>query len=168
MDLLELVLKPSAKFIAWDLIILISIFDLGYNMVVSMTFDLPNRKSIPRVPSLNFAMRLFPGTIGEEFFFRFIPLFTCVLVTNANLIAIGITMLVSSAIFGLLHGHWKFLFLQGIGGLIYCLLYLKTGGLEDDLLNQARALLNTSVAHMSFNYTLLTIVFALSKFSNQP
>ncbi len=65
----------------------------------------------------------------EELVFRFIPLFIAVKIAGVSWWVLLVAV-VSSIVFGQLHGTVKNIFTQGPGGLLYCLLFLKCGGFQ--------------------------------------
>lgn len=76
----------------------------------------------------------------EEIFFRMILIGGAVWLLRrkegtpdfAN--SVMIVMIFSSIWFGFAHGHWYNLFIQGVGGFFFALVYLKCGGLRRDYL----------------------------------
>ena len=165
MDILNWILTPSSKLIAWDLILLISLFDCIYLFLMVNIIVLPSRNL---EPSFKLAEE-FKNILFEEATFRFLPLVLSRIIAikiGNNILLLLCTAVISSVIFGYLHGHWKYVFNQGVGGFLYCLLFLKTGGLDFPSLKTFQAFLNVVVIHSLFNYTILAII-ALIIFSKK-
>ena len=109
----------------------------------------------PILPSrfLQFPMPLIILSISidafiEEVLFRLIPLYTAVKIFSKKSYLILGVAIISSVIFGVLHGSpWNIL-IQGEGGLLYSLLYLKSGGLQG---NHNKAISASTFLHASFN-----------------
>ena len=93
--------------------------------------------------------------LAEEVPIRFIPL---TLVTRFWPIptAVIATSILSSAVFGYLHGGAVYILLRGIPGLIYCGVFLKCGGWSR---RPFKALLFTTLAHFSHNALVATPIF---------
>jgi membrane protease YdiL (CAAX protease family) len=110
----------------------------------------------------------------EEVIFRFFPIAASVLIFEKNYKVILVSV-VFSALFGFLHGGWQNIFLQGVCGFVFCLLYLKCGGFSREYLRQdslwkkfkvfagkhSKALYATTFAHIMFNVSLVvaSIIF---------
>ena len=97
---------------------------------------------------------IFIGALVEEFVFRFLPL-TIARLLRLPLVGTLAVALLSSVWFGYVHGGWFFVPIQGIGGFIYSLAYLKSGGFHGKLL---KPLLSTTLVHWGFNSLLVTIL----------
>lgn len=74
---------------------------------------------------------IFFQTLGEEFGFRFCPLY--IVLTARPPAQFGVrptvfVLIIGSLIFGVLHGGWLYIFYQGIGGLGLSVVFLKSGG----------------------------------------
>lgn len=63
--------------------------------------------------------------------------------------------LISSIIFGWLHGGWIFVCFQGVGGYLYSLLFLKCGGLKGYIF---KPLVASTFAHYLHNQIIVLIV----------
>ena len=98
----------------------------------------------------------------EELFFRFTPLILAYRfgkkVLRHPIVAVVAMVIISSIHFGYLHGGFKHVFVQGIGGIFFSLVFLKCGGLKRDY---GRAILSSSLAHFVYNATLFTLEFLL-------
>ena len=53
-----------------------------------------------------------------------------------------------SIAFGLVHGSFKNIFVQGIGGLVYSIIFLKCGGFQRRFF---KAIASSTLAHAAFN-----------------
>lgn len=84
----------------------------------------------------------------EEFIFRFIP--ACVISRNSGLGGKIFAGLISSLLFGYLHGGWTHVPLQGIGGFMYYSLFLKAGGLNNKM-GQSTAGCNAGACNIRYN-----------------
>jgi len=93
----------------------------------------------------------------EEIVFRGIPLHLAVLFSHGRWGFITPVALVSSFVFGWGHGGWEGIFLQGFGGLLYCGLFLKCGGLRGRIL---RPLAMCWAIHLTWNGMELGIAIA--------
>jgi membrane protease YdiL (CAAX protease family) len=152
------------------LILVGTIADLAYSFIASFVMNFLG--IIPDRPVGNLGIEilnwyflptiLFRATI-EELIFRF-PLSCAVITWGVSKKVLG-AALVSSLIFGFLHGgctNFGFIyegvhhiFLQGVGGLFYCLLYLKCGGLNKRFL---KPIVVTTIAHATYNSAVALIV----------
>lgn len=61
-----------------------------------------------------------------------------------------------SVIFGYAHGGWWQVPLQGVGGFIFCLVFLKCGGLEEKF---GKAFFSSSCAHLLLNWIASIFMF---------
>lgn len=77
----------------------------------------------------------------------------------AEEIAVVLLVVCTGAWFGYVHGGAVFIFMQGLGGLVYGVLYLKCGGLHGAV---AKPLITTSLSHGSFNGFIVLLGSALS------
>ena len=95
--------------------------------------------------------------LTEEFLFRVIPLGIAVS-HRASFRTIMITVVLSSIVFGFLHGSWQHIFIQGWGGLIFSALFLKCGGLHR---NYFRGWLTCAAAHYAYNTAVVLLFLAI-------
>jgi membrane protease YdiL (CAAX protease family) len=93
--------------------------------------------------------------LAEEIPFRFVPL---TLVTRFWPIptAVIVTSVLSSAVFGYLHGGAAYIWLRGVAGLIYCGVFLKCGGWNR---RPFKALFFTTLAHFLHNTLVAVPIF---------
>ena len=63
---------------------------------------------------------------GEEFIFRFIPIKTVQRLTSSKTV-LWITIISTSVLFGAIHGSLEHIFIQGTGGIILSIAFLKGG-----------------------------------------
>ncbi len=89
---------------------------------------------------------------NEECFFRFAPLAFATTIGNRSVIVVAAVL--SSAIFGWLHGDWMNLFVQGVGGLFYCIVFLKCSSFGKDL---RRGLCCSTAAHAAFDLLIVAL-----------
>lgn len=78
-----------------------------------------------------FPFFLFFAALGEEIIFRAIPLAYARLLFGKSDKVIYVAI-VFSIIFGLCHGGVSNIFTQGVGGFLYCIVFLKCGGFQDE------------------------------------
>lgn len=100
---------------------------------------------------------MFMAVITEEALFRFSPLFLAVEL-NCPLWLIILIAMISSMIFGYVHGNAYNIFIQGIGGFFTCLLFLKCGGLQS---NYQKAFGTVIASHYLFNTVIIASIFFL-------
>lgn len=111
----------------------------------------------PTLPILIFVLALM-----EEVFFR-LPLAFVVRVSRYfSVKSIGTALALASAfflsiLFGLCHGSVYHIFLQGVGGFIYSILFLKCGGYQGKYL---KPLMASTAVHFLFNMSVLGIAAA--------
>lgn len=99
---------------------------------------------------------LFISVLFEELAFRLFPL---VIAIQSEWPTWGILLVaaVMSAIFGLLHGGIPYVFVQGVFGFAYSILFLKCGGLEKKYI---KALSVTVAIHFLWNAILVSVAYA--------
>jgi membrane protease YdiL (CAAX protease family) len=95
------------------------------------------------------------ASFGEEFFFRFCPLFIAVKAGMRKSWIICVA-LASSALFGWLHGGVVHIFMQGVAGFLYSLAYLKCGGWRGAVL---KPLAVTTTTHLTWDVGLHLMMF---------
>mgnify|MGYP001610078592 CR=1 FL=1 len=103
----------------------------------------------PKLMSL-FLLMVVVAPITEEFFFRWVPIRGIDLITKNKLI-LWIIIIVSSAGFGILHGSWHNIFIQGVAGIIFSLAFLKGG------------YLSSVTAHATYNSIIIATIFCLKQ-----
>jgi len=95
--------------------------------------------------------------LTEEIVFRFLPLSLTVWVTQGNHIAITIVVIISSFLFGWLHGGLFNVPIQGVGGVILSAVFLWCGGEEN---RPFSALFASTAVHWLYNATILAFMLA--------
>ncbi|NTW14347.1 MAG: CPBP family intramembrane metalloprotease [Candidatus Moranbacteria bacterium] len=90
----------------------------------------------------------------EELIFRF-PLSIPVR-RGLSVPVIMIFVAVFSIIFGLLHGTWANIFMQGVVGALFSVVYLKCGGMSG---NYPKALAASTVIHFLYNMIALGLAY---------
>ncbi len=101
-----------------------------------------------------FFLSMLISAIFEEAVFRLLPLYlavTCGLSTK-KVIFVAV---ISSVLFGYLHGNAFNLIFQGIGGLLFSLIFLKCGGLH---FHFWKAFSVSTIVHLLFNSIIVLIV----------
>lgn len=133
-------------------IIFFLVFNVVYNLLVTPLVGLP----LPGKPTMGFDFlfgALFRAPVEEEMLFRGLPL---ILVgewaryrqQEERFGWLLIVSVISSLIFGFLHGGWINVALHGVSGLTVCLLFLKTGGWHG---NYEKAIVAVFVIHFMYN-----------------
>lgn len=108
---------------------------------------------IPDNIDLYFLIFLFSAAMVEEALFRFFPLLIAVALWGKSRLIIGV-MVVSSIIFGFIHGGPINLIFQGVGGFFLCIIFLKCGGFQKRPL---KALLSSTTAHFLYNLVIFSL-----------
>jgi len=100
---------------------------------------------------------LIAGSFVEEVFFRFLPLAIAIVIFGRNATMrpyILVVAILFSVLFGFAHGaHPFFLFLQGVGGFVYCIVFLKVSGMSTQYV--MRAFLTVWMMHVAWNIGIL-------------
>lgn len=94
----------------------------------------------------------------EEILYRFLPVWICAKKTESSR-AIILIMVISSIVFGLVHGGYHYIFIHGVYGFFLGVTFLKCGGFQKRYL---KATAVTAMAHVIFTasmteYMLLTL-----------
>jgi len=110
----------------------------------------------------SFPFRLFRAVTIEEVLFRFFPLTVALSVWGATWPTVMIAFL-SSIIFGWIHGNIYNVLIQGVGGLIFCFIFLKCGGFSH---HHVQALFFSIAAHYLFN-SLIALIVVLTESSHR-
>lgn len=108
------------------------------------------------IMSLKCLFVLVGAGVFEEVLFRLLPLAVALRTWGLS----GKTMLVAlgtSILFAFAHGGIQHLLFQGVGGMLFSLVFLKCGGARDRLLKATGA---SSTTHILFNATLFAIGYA--------
>lgn len=104
-----------------------------------------------KIFSISFPFVLLFGAMLEEYVFRLVPL-KFVLNRNIGFEELTKVVLVVSAFFGYIHGGIEHVFIQGLGGIVLSVVFLKCGGLNK---NYRKAYICSTASHYSFNMILL-------------
>ena len=145
-----------------SLIFKILIIDLIWTFFAMMvmvsfgsTFSFFQLASIPIPDSMDwsFLVFLFSAAMIEEVIFRHVPLLIAVLMYGKSPRIIGV-MVVSSIIFGLIHGGPLNLVFQGVGGFFLSIIFLKCGGFQ---MRPLKALFASTTAHFLYNLIIFFI-----------
>ncbi len=101
-----------------------------------------------------FPFLLMEYALMEEIIFR-LPL--AILITSESVGTKGIMLLagILSFMFGVAHGGLSHLPIQGISGFVFCLVFLKCGGLQKQF---AKATAASAMTHFLFNLTVTIIL----------
>lgn len=95
-------------------------------------FKLPDNSYLSDYPILNlFLVLVIIAPLIEEVIFRLLPI-TVVQGLTPSRFVLWAVVLLSSIIFGFLHGSWQNIFIQGVGGIIFSRAFLR-GGLISSL-----------------------------------
>jgi membrane protease YdiL (CAAX protease family) len=150
-------------------------YQLSPNPAVTMTQEQDNTTNTNDT-SLNvfspvLLLYLLVGAISEEFKYRFIPLIVVygilkVITPKLSLALQMLIILISSFIFGVAHGGYDHLLVQGLGGIVLCIIFLKCGGNGTgsvDVIREDRSVLKgwifSSGTHLTMNYMAIVINF---------
>ncbi len=108
-----------------------------------------------QIPILTFSFPfwLFSTVLFEEFLFRLPLAFFLDMELSINKVLI--MAIFSSTIFGFLHGGIIHIFIQGVAGFLWCILFLKCGGLNK---NYAKAFCATTISHFLFDIMISVII----------
>ncbi len=96
----------------------------------------------------------------EEALLRLIPLGFSLKFWGINWKTAGMTIL-SSAVFGYLHGGIEYIPIQGVAGLVYCVLFLKVSGWESKKRSILKAYLSVVCLHAMFDGIAITIAILI-------
>ena len=134
--------------------------DFLWNIIVWLGFkifeiDFPHRNSSGTIPILvwSFPLFLLKAVCFEEILFR-LPL-AILIERRWKLKNILFSAVALSVLFGTLHGSFKNILSQGVGGLLYSILFLKCGGWHRHYL---KALTVTIIAHYIWNVLLVLLL----------
>jgi hypothetical protein len=94
----------------------------------------------------------------EEVLTRAVPL-TLVTRLSTMPLAVIVASVLSSAIFGYLHGGAAYIWLRGVAGLIYCGVFLKCGGWSHGWSRPFKALFFYTLTHFLHNAIVATPIF---------
>jgi hypothetical protein len=115
------------------------------------------------LPKQDFGMSLLSFTamlplvvLTEEICFR-LPLMVPLQAKKHKGILTLVVAIGLSAIFGYLHGNIYNCFIQGVGGLIFCLTYVKCGGWNGRF---TKALFSSYSLHLTFDLIIVAILLA--------
>jgi len=130
---------------------------IAAGMLELFGFSLPRRK--PSIPMLvwAFPFQLLFLALVEELIYR-APLLLLNLAGQGRVNCSALLLaVVLSVMFGVDHGNWQNIFIQGFGGLLYCLLFFKAGGISG---NFFRAITATTGMHFLHNGVIALIQLA--------
>lgn len=147
------------KFILWA--IGLAILHVVYIHLVTgiTTLEIFSEGNIPYVAwlrSVSFPLAFWTITwhaFREEVVFRLA--FLVIPCIKEDEFGLGVAIIGSSVLFGLVHGGFANILLQGVGGLLLCLQFLYFGGAEKDFF---KATLATTITHTLVN-TILVFVW---------
>lgn len=112
----------------------------------------PDSSSVKGIGSMG--VLLLGYALKEEMYYR-LPLVICSYRSN-SLLFVGAVVLFSSFIFGWIHGGISNVPLQGLGGILYSIVFLKCGGLQG---SPFKALVSSTLCHTYYNFSLKVIPF---------
>jgi membrane protease YdiL (CAAX protease family) len=152
--------KETGVIASFGLILLVVFLDFLSAFIITATWpEIHNKVSEIKIHhslDLMLPVILAFGALSEEAVFRLFPLGLAVNVWGASYKVIAVA-LISSAIFGVLHGNLYNIFYQGVGGLLYSLVFLKCGGMNR---NYGKAVCCSTGAHFTFNASIFLILAA--------
>jgi membrane protease YdiL (CAAX protease family) len=134
------------------------------NIVVAIIFDLvglqipvnTGRGEPISMGEFFFPIKLFYLAAVEEFIFRMVPMLLAVALFPRSA-KVFIFVAISSVIFGYLHGGWPNIFIQGVTGCFFSLIYLKCGGWYE---NHMKGFLASSFMHFCMNGLIALIALS--------
>ena len=94
---------------------------------------------------------LVPMAFFEEIIYRF-PISWIVKTSDKRLSSVIFASVILSLVFGLAHGHFLNILIQGVCGFMWSILYLKCGGFEGKIL---KPLIVTTLVHATYNFSLV-------------
>lgn len=147
--------EPHGKFVcicmAYFLMAELLWVDFAINMLRTFEFTVVSARAtgIP-IFTPSFPFVLYTAAFLEEFLFR-LPL-TFLMEMKLSLDKVIGAAIVSSIVFGLCHGGFGNIFIQGVCGFLYSILFLKCGGYNGKYL---KALVVTSSTHFLYNGILV-------------
>lgn len=155
--------------------LLVAFFALSYSSValnflfsvgwVSISPDVPRHPGIEML-RLSFPFRLFTGALLEEILFRYLPFQMAVYRSEEfdieNYWKVKASVIIyatcwSSVVFGLMHGNFFNIFIQGVVGIFFCLVFLKCGGMKR---NFGKAVIASAFCHFSYNGLIALIALS--------
>ena len=86
----------------------------------------------------------------EEITFRFYPIYIAMHLFGVSIYVVAIVIIIS-IMFGVMHGSFKNIFIQGIFGFLYSLLFLAAGGFQE---RYVLAIIAATISHSLNNYIL--------------
>lgn len=149
---------PGGEFISFVGVCLLGGFFLNFFALwVMSAFGVAPEPPRNKIPILVwwFPLFLFVAALIEEVIFR-LPL-ALIVKKWGNSWQLFIAIVLFSMAFGMAHGSVKNIPLQGTFGLIYCLIFLKCGGLQR---RYGKALCASTLAHVTMNGIIALIALA--------
>lgn len=144
----------------WKFLALVILINYGYASWVEVAasafvIDLPHAKvleSLVREHAL-FLFALLPFLAAlEELIFRLpLALFLKFNVRSETLCAVAFVL---STVFGLAHGGWVGVPIQGVMGVVFCVVFLKCGGLRK---KYRKAFLSSTAVHFTYNFSVISL-----------
>ena len=101
----------------------------------------------------NLPANMIGEVVLEELLFRAVPLFLAVWL-GARRTGLLVVILISSAIFGAIHGNLPHVFIQGFFGVIASVGYLKFGGMDGKILKPFTCV---TVSHFLYDCTMFLL-----------
>ncbi len=131
--------------LVWSIGLLLILSLLDRNLLAGP----PDTPKLPSTPifSIGFFILLGLGVLAEETFFRYMPLMLAA-ASGFKIEALLFISVISSALFGYIHGGFPYIAFQGVTGFLLCLLFLKCGGLHG---HHFKALTASTLAHFSID-----------------
>ena len=107
-----------------------------------------------------------PRFFIEKIASRWFPEFIYQFLTDKLIQIILVSALLASIIFGWVHGGFIFIFIQGIIGFIWSLLFIKCGGYRGGFSGYRKALLTTFVSHFTYNAVIIiSVIYYLNAYN---
>lgn len=156
-------LKIEAKGAEVWRLIFVSVIAYGFTSNIAISIlriigvQLANRPLNPQIIGWSLPFVIFFYAFREELMFRF-PIYFVASMVGVNRFVLVYAFILSIG-FGVAHGSWVNIFIQGFAGIYWSILYIKCGGGQGRVF---KPLLASSFAHFAFNGILFLQVI-LSK-----
>lgn len=154
MKLMIWINREVKSFWLWIFLLAVILLRLGYAFFLLRIVEYQpdssgtvNIKSETLITIIEYAFR-------EELRYR-LPLLLCI-VQSYSWWLVGGAVLISSCIFGSIHGDITNIPLQGVAGLLYSIVFLKCGGLQG---RPYKALFSSTFCHSGYNFSLTLVSF---------
>lgn len=144
----------------WFLVLSVPVIGIFYSVCIGLVFDLFDIY-IPPVPAIRLNAEIW---IFLLIMFAFIPLeeilfrghLVLAVKKYGKSVKVLIVAVLLSVIFGWIHGGIIHIFIQGVNGFVWCLLFLKSGGFQQRYI---KAFATTIAVHSMYNGIIFASIF---------